>query len=268
MQAPQPWGFGLRLQHAEELLSWPRLPYLELMVEHFAWQTGGPALQILEQIRGRGPLLLHGLHLNIGGMDPLDRSYLREIRRLLDHTRATVYSDHLCFSQWEGRPGFDLLPIPRSKKQLQHVIQRVESVQDILGHRLSLENISAYAGFPEDSIPECEFLQNIASETGCGILLDVNNLYVNAHNFGFDPWAALQSLDADSIVQYHGSGHRVNGSLLQDTHDQDMIEPVWQLLHAAVKRLGSHPMILERDDDDLALACLVDEWRSVHAGIL
>ncbi len=223
------------------------------------FQQGGPQHKFLEQMAGHDQVLLHSLHLDIGGLDPIDPKYLAEIKRIMKLSQARIYTDHLAFSQLDNRQSFDLLPIPLNKEHLEHVVQRVHLVQDVLGFQIGLENISSYVRFPEDQIPELEFLQTLADRTGCGILLDVNNLYVNAHNFGFDPLKALDSLRASSIIQYHCSGHRQRGLLLHDTHDQMVIEPVWQLLQRAIELFGWHPVILERDDDDVTLAVIMNE---------
>ncbi len=244
-------GLGLRPHHYPD---WHARepgsrPWLEAVSDNYVFHRGGPALHHLGRLAEGGRLLLHGVGLNIAGREPLDRDYLRGLAALAALTRPQVLSDHLCFTRAPGAASFDLLPIPYTEAMLAHVCVRVAAVQEALGQRLSLENVSSYVQFAGNALSEMEFLAEVCRRTGAGVLLDVNNAFVSAANHGGDAGAALQALAPAHVTQYHIAGHSIADGFLLDTHDQPVRAEVIALLAAAWTRFGPRPFILERDDE-------------------
>ena len=193
-------------------------------------------------------MTLHGVSLNIGGTAPLNTEYLQSLKRLAARIDARLVSDHLC---WTGHGGInlhDLLPLPYTEEALRHVIARVRQVQDILGRQIMLENVSSYLTYATSGMAEWEFLREVAMDADCLILLDVNNVYVSAHNHGFDAHTYLDALPPDRVAQFHLAGHSRQGRFLIDTHDAPVPPPVWALYTRAVARFGARPTLIERDD--------------------
>lgn len=256
------FGLGLRPQHYGDLLAGDTpVDWLELLSENYM-VAGGRPLHMLDQFAERWPLALHGVSLNIGGSDPLDRDYLAALARLVRRARPHIVSDHLCWSRHGGVQLHDLLPLPQTEATVHHVASRVRQVQDALGTQLVLENVSSYARFAGDTLGEAQFLAAIASESGCGLLLDVNNVYVNAHNHGLDAQAYLDTLPRDAVRQIHLAGHSADAlgsGLLVDTHDAPVSEAVWALYAQALRRFGPVPTMIERDDHIPPLAELLAE---------
>jgi uncharacterized protein (UPF0276 family) len=215
-------------------------------------------VELLEKLRRDMPLRLHGTSLSIGSTEPLDTDYLSSLRDLADRVEPAAISDHLAWCWYEGRP-LDLLPLPYTEECLAHVVSRVCAVQDALGRRLLLENPASYLAFGGSTLDESEFLASLSAEADCGILLDVNNLYVSAHNNGFDPDAYLKALPVERVAQFHLAGHREGGALLLDTHEGPVPEPVWELYRKAVARFGPKPAILEWDVGVASLGEMVAE---------
>ena len=246
------FGLGLRPQHYDALLSADRnaVDWLEIVSENYLVDGGRP-MAMLDRIAERWPLAMHGVALNIGGSDPLDRDYLRALAQLAKRAKPAVISDHLCWSRHRGVQLHDLLPLPQTEATVRHVAARVHEVQDALGMRIALENVSSYLRFAGDELDEAAFLSAIAAESGCALLLDVNNVYVNAHNHGFDAFAFIDALPRDAVAQIHLAGHGVDAlgsGLLIDTHDAPVREGVWTLYAHALRRFGAVPSMIERDD--------------------
>ena len=240
-------GIGLRTSHFSHILaSWPEIDWFEALTENFL-DTGGRPAWVLDQVAERYPVVLHGVSLSIGSSDPLDTAYLAKIRALADRTRAAWVSDHLCWTGVSGRNTHDLLPLPYDEPTLRHVVARVRQASEILERPLVLENPSSYLEFASSSMPEHEFLARLGEEADCGLLLDVNNVYVSAFNHGFDPLEYIDAIPSDRVVQYHLAGHSNNGTHIIDTHDDFVIDEVWELYRHAVSRTGPVSTLLEWD---------------------
>ncbi|MER7842488.1 DUF692 domain-containing protein [Kitasatospora sp. NPDC096077] len=242
-------GLGLRFPHLAEVLeTWPEVDWFEIISENFM-DSGGYPRHALDRIAERYPIVMHGVSLSIGSTDPLDRDYLARLRRLADATGARWVSDHICWTGAAGINTHDLLPVPFTEESLAHLVRRVRTVQDVLERPLVLENPSTYAAFAGASMPEWEFVARLAEESGCGLLLDVNNVYVSAVNHGFDPERYLRALPAGRVVQIHLAGHTHLGTHVIDTHDRPVAEPVWELYALALRLTGRPtPTLLEWDD--------------------
>lgn len=268
------FGLGLRPEYYEDALA-PDCPvdWFEIISENYMVDGGRP-LHMLDQIAERYPLAMHGVSLSIGGRDPLDRDYLRRLSLLEQRVHPALVSDHLCWTGGDGTHLHDLLPLPQTDEAVRHVAARVRQVQDALGRQLLLENVSSYLRFANDTLDEAQFLSAIVAESGCALLLDVNNTYVNGHNHGFDPRALLDALPIDSVRQIHLAGHSVDAlgsGLLIDTHDQPVCDEVWDLYGHAARRFGDVPAMVERDDNFPPFAELLDELaltRAIAAGVI
>jgi uncharacterized protein (UPF0276 family) len=241
-------GVGLRREHFERVLSAPtRVDWFEVISENFM-ADGGRPVDVLEQVRARYPIVLHGVSLSIGSTDPLNRPYLDRLAALARRTEPAWVSDHLCWAGIGGHYAHDLLPLPYTEEALRHVVERVQQVQEHLGRPIALENVSSYVTFRQSSLTEWEFLAEIATRSGCGILLDVNNIYVSSRNHGFDPRAYVDGIPKDSVWQFHLAGHSDKGKYLLDTHDHPVPDPVWDLYARAVERFGKVSALVEWDD--------------------
>src|SRR6202166_311784 len=265
-QAPSPlsgFGLGLRPPHYEALLNESSgrargIDWLEVVTENYV-VPGGKPLDMLERIRARYPLVMHGVSLSIGSTDPLDVEYLGAVRALSRRIEPAWISDHLCWTGIGGRNLHDLLPLPYNEEALAHVVARVGQVQDALGRQLLLENVSSYLTYQESDMSEWEFLSEVAERADCAILLDINNIYVSSVNHGFDPQTYLRAMPRERVRQFHLAGHSDLGGHLIDTHDHPIAAPVWDLYAAAVTQLGAVPTMIERDDNIPALSELVAE---------
>jgi uncharacterized protein (UPF0276 family) len=220
---------------------------------------GGKPLHVLERIRADRPVALHGVSLSIGGTDPLDMAYLGRLKDLARRIQPFAISDHLCWTGTGGLNLHDLLPLPYTEEVLAHVAGRVARVQDMLGTRILLENVSSYVAFATDEMTEWEFLAELSRRADCRLLLDVNNVHVSAVNHGFEPRDYLASLPAGRVAQFHLAGHSDTGTHLIDTHDRPVAEAVWDLYGEAVRRFGPLPVSIERDDRIPPLGELVAE---------
>lgn len=263
------WGIGLRPQYFSALEACDSLPMLEIMSDNLMFHEGGPALARTLALAERGPVLLHGVGLDIGGCDPLDETYLNELSRLITLFQPAVVSDHLCFTRAGGRSTYELLPIPRHRRYLQHISERIKRVQEKLGRRICLENPSAYASYVDDEMSEGEFFSELVARSGCGVLLDVNNLYVNSYNFNFDAARELLKFPIESIEQVHVAGYTDCGSYLFDTHDKSPAPHVLNLLRLTLAALPavSLPVILEWDQQDANLEQVLGELTKVQKAI-
>ena len=240
-------GVGLRPTHYEHLLrEWPEVAWLEVLSDNYLHTRGRP-LEILALIAERYPLAMHGVSLNIGSTDPLDRDYVRELGSLQRRSGARWISDHLCFTGVGGRNTHDLLPLPLTEEALWHVVRRVRQVQELLGQRLVLENPSTYVEFAGSTLPEWEFLAAVATEADAGILLDLNNVIVSAKNHGFSPETYVRALPLERVVQMHVAGHTDHGTHAIDTHIGPVPDAVWELYDFARACGADASVLLEWD---------------------
>jgi uncharacterized protein len=240
-------GIGLRPKHYPQILEGVRADWFEVISENYMIPGGRP-LAVLERVRADTPVVLHGVSLSIGSTDPLDARYLRELRTLSERIEPAWVSDHLCWGSHGRRYAHDLLPLPYTDEALAHVVDRVRQVQDALGRRILLENVSSYVAFAHSTMTEWAFLDAVAAGADCGILLDVNNVFVSAANHGFRAGDYLAGLPADRIGQIHLAGHSDHGTHLLDTHDAAVPEGVWSLYQEAVRRFGPVATLVEWDD--------------------
>jgi uncharacterized protein len=252
-------GIGLRTVHFGEILSGrPAIDWFEVLSENFM-DTGGRPLFVLEQVVERYPVALHGVSLSVGSTDALDRGYLQKLKALAKRTRARWVSDHLCWTGVLGRNTHDLLPLPYDRATLRHVTRRVKQVQDALERPLVLENPSTYLEYARSTMTEWEFLSELCDATGCGLLLDVNNVYVSSYNHGFDARQYIDGIPADRVVQVHLAGHTNEGTHILDTHSGRAIPQVWKLYERLVARTGRVSTLFEWDASIPPLATVVRE---------
>ena len=264
MNAPG-FGLGLRPRHYEAILkSSARVDWFEALSENYMIPGGRP-LHYLMRIRERYPVVLHGVSLSIGSTDPLDRAHLEGLKALAQRVQPEWISDHLCWTGVAGRNLHDLMPLPYTGEALRHVASRVRQVQDFLGRRILLENVSTYVAYRSSEMSEWDFLAALANEADCDILLDVNNIYVSAYNHGYDAIAFLNAMPRARVRQIHLAGHDNCGDLIIDTHDAPVIDPVWALYREAIRRLGPVPTMIERDDKIPPLGTLVRELDRARA---
>jgi len=254
-------GVGLRSAHFAYLLQHrPAVDWFEIISENFM-DSGGRPRYVLDQLAEQYPIVMHGVSLSIGSTDPLNRDYLRRVKHLADQIRAVWVSDHLCWTGVAGLNTHDLLPLPLNEATLKHVVQRIQIVQELLERPLVLENPSSYVTFAASTLSEWEFLTRMSEATGCGLLLDVNNVYVSSVNHGFDPVQYVRSVPHERIVQFHLAGHTNRGTHLIDTHDSHVIDPVWELYRLAHELTGGASTLLEWDAS-------IPEFPVVHAEVL
>jgi uncharacterized protein len=259
------FGVGLRSVHFSHILrEWPAVDWFEVISENFLDSQGRPRY-VLEQIAERYPVVMHGVSLSIGSTDPLNLDYVRSVKALAGRVEPAWISDHLCWTGVEGVNLHDLMPLPFTEETVRHVVSRVHAVQDILGRRLVLENVSTYVTFAADEMSEWEFLREIAERADCRLLLDINNVYVSSVNHGFDPLAYLRGVPVDRVQQFHLAGHSNLGDYLIDTHDEPVCEAVWQLYAEAVARFGAVSTMIERDDKIPDLPVLLAELEQARA---
>jgi uncharacterized protein (UPF0276 family) len=261
--SPLRTGIGLRAQHHAEIVARePVIGWFEAHSENY-FAAGGAQRSYLARIRANYALSLHGVGLSIGSTDPLNRTHLEQVVRLVRDFEPMLVSEHLSWSSVGGRFTNDLLPLPYTEEALRHMIARVRDVQDALGRQILIENVSSYLQFTCSPIPEWVFLTSLAEESGCGILLDVNNVYVSARNHGFDAPAYVQAMPRSAVKEIHLAGHTVRQIGLQeiriDTHNTHVCDEVWELYAAATERFGAVPTLIEWDADIPTLDVLVAE---------
>jgi uncharacterized protein (UPF0276 family) len=260
---PAAAGIGLRSPHVGEVLSTqPGVAWLEVHSENY-FAAGGAHLSQLETIRERYPLSLHGVGLSLGSTDPLDGPHLERLRRTVNRFEPGLVSEHLAWSSVGGRHANDLLPLPYTEEALRHVSRRIATVQDALGRQLLIENVSSYVEFSASRMREWEFLAGVAAESGCGLLIDVNNIYVSARNLGFDPDLYMAAIPPNAVRELHLAGHTAVQSqgrdLLIDTHGAPVTDAVWNLYGRALTRFGAIPTLIEWDTDLPPLSTLIEE---------
>jgi uncharacterized protein (UPF0276 family) len=240
-------GVGLRTVHFQHILRHqPQVEWFEIISENFMDSQGRPR-QVLERVAERYPIVMHGVSLSIGSTDPLNFEYLKKLKALAQAVHARWISDHLCWTGVAGRNTHDLLPIPFNEATLRHVVERVRMAQDFLERPLVLENPSSYVTFRDSTMSEWEFITRMAEETDCGLLLDVNNVYVSSFNHDMDPVEFVSSLPHGRVVQFHLAGHSNYATHLIDTHDNHVIDPVWELYRLAHQLTGGVSTLLEWD---------------------
>jgi uncharacterized protein len=256
---PPAAGIGLRAPHVGQVLtSHPPIAWFEVHSENY-FADGGSALAALERIRAEYPLSLHGVGLSLGSTDPLDVAHLVKLKRLADRIDPCCLSEHLCWSSVNGRHYNDLLPLPYTSEALAHVCARVAAVQDFLGREILVENVSSYYAFPESTLAEAAFVASVATRTGCKLLVDVNNIFVNSQNHGLDADEYLAAIPAATVAEIHLAGFDTHGPCLIDTHSAPVATEVWALYERALQRFGRVPTLIEWDTDIPEFAVLERE---------
>ena len=260
-------GIGLRHQHCSSVLAnEPDVPWFELLADNWL-AAGGLDQKYLQSLALRYPMTLHGVGLNLGGTDPLDFSYLDRLKALIATYQFQWYSEHLCFSAAGGLVSHDLLPLPFTEEAINHVANRIEAVQDRLGSRILLENVSAYMRFPEDECDEVDFFFQIAAQADCYLLLDLNNLYVNETNHAEALFDKLLARDCSRIKEIHLAGHSQQDDILLDTHSSPISPEVWAYYQRFIQRHGTIPTLIEWDHSLPPWQTLMDEKRKAEAAI-
>jgi len=244
----QGFGLGLRVEHYADFLDAPQpVDWLEIISENFMVRGGKP-LWVLDQIKERYPIAMHGVSMSLGSTDGVDRQYLADLKKLIRRVNPVRVSDHLCWTGMNRVNTHDLLPLPYHDKALEHIVRQIRQVQDILERRILIENVSSYVSFADSTITEWEFLRTVCEEADCDLLLDVNNIYVSAFNHDFDPLMYLHAIPPERVQQIHLAGHTNNGDHIVDTHDHPIVDPVWGLYRAACEHIGAVDTMIERDD--------------------
>lgn len=274
MMDPRPaslgFGLGLRAQHYRDILDGkPAVDWFEVISENYM-VPGGQPLRMLDAIAERYPIVMHGVSLSIASTSPIDQDYLRELKLLERRVKPRWVSDHLCWTGVHGTNLHDLLPVPYTEEALAHVVSRIAQVQDFLGRRLVIENVSSYLEYESSEMSEWDFVAEVARRADCWLLLDVNNVFVSGFNHDFSAMKFLDAIPVDRVVQFHLAGHSEGDTCLIDTHDQPVSEDVWELYAKAIERFGPVSTMIERDDNIPPLASLVAELeraRSVSAEV-
>lgn len=242
------YGLGLRTVHYDDILNTkPEIDWFEILTENYLVPGGNPNYY-LEKIRQDYPMVMHGVSLSIGSIDPIDWDYVQQVKNLADRIEAKWVSDHLCWTGINGINLHDLMPIPYTEEALQHIVNRVKQVQDFMGRQILLENPSTYVTFKQSNITEWDFLVELCKQADCYLLLDVNNIYVSAFNHRFDPQEYINAIPKERVVQIHMAGHENCDTHIIDTHDHEIISDVWNLYADTIKRFGKVSTMIERDD--------------------
>jgi len=241
-------GIGLRREHYDFVLSErPDVPWFEVISENFMVPGGRPR-HVLERVRKDYPLVLHGVSLSLGSDEPLNPEHLLRLKQLVAEVQPALVSDHLCWTGLGGHNSHDLLPLPFTEEAVWRCAVKICQIQEQLGRRILVENISTYLRFEGTPMKEWEFVSAVLEEADCGLLLDINNVYLNSRNHGFDPVQYIESLPVDRVYQFHLAGQQVqDGDYVIDTHDDSISETVWELYRTAVRRFGPAPTLIERD---------------------
>lgn len=242
-------GVGLRPQHISEVLATrPKIPWFEILIDNFL-EAGPRQLEQLEQICDLYPVTFHSVSFNIGSPDQLDNKFLKNLKIFIDRYRPAAVSDHLCWTAVDGRHHHDLLPLRFDDETVKQCAVKILQIQEQLGVSLAVENVSSYLQVDNATMTEWEFVNSVSKEAGCSILLDVNNIFVNSRNFGFNPKTYIESIAADRVSQYHLAGYEEHPEYLLDAHCSPVSEEVWQLFEYAVKTVGVKPTLIEWDND-------------------
>jgi uncharacterized protein (UPF0276 family) len=242
-------GIGLRACHYPFIETHqPKVPWFEVLSDNY-FSKGGTSLFHLEKIRAAYPVTLHGVGMSLGSTDPLNPTYLKKLKTLIQRIDPLLVSDHLCWTSFAGNYFHELLPLPYTEEAVNHVAQRIQQVQDFLGQRIMIENVSTYLNFTHSTLNEWEFLQAVVDKADALILLDINNIFVSAHNNHFDPMQYLRGLSPTRIAQFHLAGFEDEGTHLLDTHGAPISDAVWELFKVALTFFGAVPTIIERDNN-------------------
>jgi len=264
------FGVGLRRDHYLHILEkHPRVDWFEILSENFM-VAGGRPLEVLDAVRARYPVVMHGVSMSLGSTDPLRRDYLRELKALARRCDPAWISDHLCWTGVGGRNLHDLLPLPYMPEVVRHVVARIREAQDFLERPLLIENVSSYMAFRDSSMTEWEFLTQIAERADCGILLDINNIFVSAFNHRFDARVYIDAIPRERVIQFHLAGHSDHGTYLLDTHDHPVRDEVWDLYAHAVRRFGAISTLIEWDDNIPEFDVLMEtgeKARAIHSRV-
>ena len=253
------FGLGLRTQHYNRILETKhKIDWLEVISENYM-VPGGQPLKMLDRIRERYPIVMHGVSMSIASTTPFDPTYLKGLKDLADRVEPQFVSDHLCWTGVHGINLHDLLPIPYTREALDHVVSRIDFIQDYLKRPIALENVSTYVQFDHSEMTEWNFIAEMAQRTGCWLVFDVNNVFVSSFNHGWDAEEFINGIPADRVVQFHLAGHEHNMTHIIDTHDALVPDEVWDLYKLAVNRFGAVSTIIERDDHIPPLADMVNE---------
>ncbi|HLU68905.1 MAG TPA: DUF692 domain-containing protein [Kofleriaceae bacterium] len=265
-RTPLGHGIGLRLAHFGHLLEHgvSGVDWFEIISENF-FEPGGRPQAVLEKVRAAVPVVMHGVSMGLGSIEPVPDDYLRQLRQLADRIEPAWISDHLCWGGFGGAYAHDLLPLPYTAEALDHVARQIDRVQERLGRAILIENVSSYVALAASEMREWEFLIEVSRRTGCGILLDVNNIHVSATNHGYAPEEYLDAIPAERIGQVHLAGHTDVGDLLVDTHVGPVPDPVWRLYQRLVRRIGPVPALIEWDEATPDYETVVAESRRARA---
>ena len=241
------FGLGLRTNHFDHVLNTrPDIDWFEVLSENYM-VAGGKPRYYLESIAEQYPIVMHGVSMSIGSTDPLDMEYLTALKKLANDVQPKWISDHICWTSIHGVNSHDLLPLPYTEETINHVAERVRTVQDFLGRRILLENVSSYLSYKDSTMDEWTFLNAVAEQADCLVLLDINNIYVSARNHHFDPVTYLNKIEPKRVQQFHLAGHSDYGDYVIDTHDHDVPDSVWDLYGTALERFGAVSTMIERD---------------------
>lgn len=256
---PLGFGLGLRGQHYQSIISnKPNIDWFEIITENYMID-GGAHLNSLAKIRQDYPIVMHGVSLSVGSSEKLNLEYLKKLKFLIKEFKPEWISDHICWTGINGINTHDLLPLPYTEESLKNIVNKVKQVQDYLGQAILLENPSTYIEFPENSMPEWEFINRLSEQANCFILLDINNIFVSAHNNNFSAKEYLNAINKDSVKQFHLAGHIREDNYLIDTHGTNVMPDVWDLYKNAIKRFGLVATLIERDDNIPPLEELIKE---------
>ena len=259
-------GIGLRAPHYREVLeNLPKLGWVEVHSENFF--GGGAPLNTLLKVREHYPVSLHGVGMGLASTSALDQEHLSALQRLCEAVQPAAVSEHLCWNSAAGIVINDLLPFPYTHEALSHVANRVQQLQDKLGRQLLVENLSSYLAFANSEMTEGEFLAELTRHTGCGILFDVENLYVNVRNLGVDAEAFIKTIPAEAVKEYHLAGYSERDGCLVDTHDHPVYPEVWKLYEHVLRHIGPRPTLIEWDTDIPALPVLMGEAAKAQQGL-
>ncbi|HTM63427.1 MAG TPA: DUF692 domain-containing protein [Gammaproteobacteria bacterium] len=265
------FGLGLRTEHYQDILAnRPDVDWFEIITENYLIPGGKPHYY-LDSIREHYPMVMHGVSMSIGSSDPLDMTYMQQVKNLAAKIKPEWISDHLCFTGIHGKNTHDLLPLPYTDECVMHLANKIQQAQDFLGQRILIENVSSYITYHQSQMTEWEFLKNISESADCLILLDINNIYVSSINHRFDPIEYINAVPRERVWQIHLAGHSDMGNYIIDTHDDDIIDPVWELYSTALQRFGFVSTMIERDDNIPSLQKLISELqlaRNIAATVL
>lgn len=253
------FGLGLRTEHYQDVLDGlPKVDWFEVITENYIIPGGRP-LDFLYRIHEYYPMVMHGVSMSIGSTDELDWKYLKLVKKLSDRLDVPWFSDHLCWTGMNGKNMHDLLPLPYTDEAIKHVASRIRQVMEFIERPMIIENLSSYVTYKSSQMNEWEFYNTVVEEADCGMLLDINNIYVSSFNHEFDPLEYLNSVPVERVYQFHLAGHSHYGEIIIDTHDHPVIEEVWDLYEHAVKRFGHVSTMIERDDNIPPLADVLEE---------